>query len=343
MESFPTTESWTHTIHSYDSPQRDNCEKCRALAARKLLNEKMKEAWLDFSSHSTFHGFKMCIGDYPRWRKIVWTLIVIATIALFVEKFCESMFEFYKYPFNTVTILEYNRTLTFPAVTICNHNDVRLSVMNGSRPDDAFKLRMMYGREDERYKALKNNLTDKDMRILAEAAHRQDDLIYDCLWRNSVPCSHKNFTQFITADGDTCYTINGENQDPPFKVDKTGMKNGLRLTLHSQMYDYYHDVQHSGFSVILHDQSETPLRMEGFTAPPGRVTFVELKLTKVSSVMIAVQYEQVLVYILITNICIFNDIAFKGIRNALKHVTHGDKILLQALCKIQLIQTDKLP
>ena len=112
---------------------------------------------------------------------------------------------FFDYPFNTSIRREYVGEMQFPAVSFCNLNDMRLSVLDGTMVDKAIL--------DHRYTA---NVTSAEYRnVTRSATHRLDEMLVECIF-DGQPCSANNFTEFDWMQGDRCFTFNsgakGKNQ-----------------------------------------------------------------------------------------------------------------------------------
>jgi len=67
-------------------------------------------------------------------------------------------------------------------------------------------------------------------KTLKNAAHRLEEMIKECTWQDTIPCSWKNFTRFKTADGDLCYTFNSGKSGSKMTTSSVGAKTGLSNT-----------------------------------------------------------------------------------------------------------------
>lgn len=269
--------------NDYDKCQKDNdYEGCKKLLDKKKKKKKIQDLWENFLEGCTLHGFHYCFSGNPPLRRLVWIVLLLGAFSLFFEKCSESINSYFQYPFTTTTLLVYNDSLPFPAISLCNRNDARMSRINGTLMDRVFRARQgMKGSNPEDGK-LQVNITGAVMNsTLANAKHELQDMIKECSWQKDVPCSSANFTEFKTADGDFCYTFNSGQNGVKLRTSEVGAKNGLRLLIDIQHHEYYYDVKSAGFSVILHDQEETPVKLQGIYVPPGFATYLELKRQKV--------------------------------------------------------------
>jgi acid-sensing ion channel 1 len=271
--------------NDYDKCQKDNdYEGCRKLLDEKKKKRKIKDLWETFLGGCTLHGFHYCFSGNPPLRRLVWTILLLGAFSMFFEKCSESIKSYFEYPFTTTTLLAYNDSLQFPAVSLCNYNDARLSKMNGTLMNDIFVQSKLQGKN---VTILKEQLSgDLMAKTLKDAAHRLEDMIKECNWQESIPCSWRNFSLFKTADGDSCYTFNSGKGGNKLSTTRVGSKWGLSLLIDVQHVEYYYDVKNAGFTIILHDQEETPVKMQGISVAPGFATYMELKRREVRPIKI---------------------------------------------------------
>ena len=235
---------------------------------------------IGFWTLAPYTAFITALPEIHRLVGSYGTLLLLGAFALFFEKCTDSIISFFEYPFTTTTLIAYGNSLVFPAVSICNYNDARLSKMNGTLMDRVFVGEKIFGKN---LSHLENKITGEVMSETLElAAHRLDEMILECRWNDTPNCNHRNFTTFKNANGDVCYTFNSGKNVTPLETVITGDKRGLQIVIDTQHYEYYYDVQNAGFKVILHDQEETPVKMQGLAVSPGFTTYMELRKKKVS-------------------------------------------------------------
>ena len=188
-----------------------------------------------------------------------------------MQKLYESTTHFFSYPFSTTTTIKYEEEMLFPAVSLCNLNDMRMSVMNGTKLHKAIVNR--------------GNILALDGKeyteTLRKANHRLEDMLKVCNIEGK-PCYVKNFTQFNHNQGDRCFTFNsGHPGHKLIKVNNTGLKHSLEMVIDIEHHDYYPDTQHSGIHLILHGQDETPVKMQGIMLSTGFATYIKVTKRKV--------------------------------------------------------------
>jgi len=186
-------------------------------------------------------------------------------------KVYESTVNHFSYPFNTARMRQYVDEIEFPAVSFCNINDMRMSVLNGSKVDTA----ILTGQP--------GNVTAEEYRnVTRSAAHDVKDMLVDCQF-NGRKCNKNNFTEFNWKQGDRCFTFNsGKPGHPILRVKGTGIERSLSLTINVQHFDYYRDGMVAGIHLILHGQDETPVRIRGPMLSPGYTTYIQIEKKKVT-------------------------------------------------------------
>ena len=127
----------------------------------------------------------------------------------------------------------------FPAVTICNNNNILLSKLNTRDPELLYALYILSQPPSEDMRPV--NLT---LRQLSDRIGPDLDVSYkSCVLKShNVPCSHlfhSNFDHMVIK----CYTFDPNkfksNQYPGLaKVERQGMGSGLEIQLDCHMNDY---------------------------------------------------------------------------------------------------------
>lgn len=279
--NWPAVVDGSYPENDYEKCKKNNdYESCKKLLDNRKKSDKIHDLWVSFLDSCTLHGFHFCFSGNPPVRRLVWTLLLLGAFALFFEKCMTSINSFFEYPFTTTTVIVYESSMVFPAVSICNYNDARLSKMNGTLVDQLFVTRSITGGN---FSHIEEKITGEIMKeTLSQAAHRLDEMILECKWGKEERCDYRNFTEFNNAFGDVCFTFNsGKNGTHTLNTTNTGEQKGLRLLIDVQHNDYYYDVESAGFRVILHDQAETPVKMQGYAVSPGFSTYMELRKRKV--------------------------------------------------------------
>ncbi len=240
---------------------------------RKLRERKVKKHCLSMIKHSTFHGLPFCFKKDHPLRRVFWTLLLLICSGLLIQKMFESTQNYLNYPFSTTRSMRITSDLEFPAVSLCNLNDMRYSQMLGTKLHEIIKSQNFN---------ISGQLSGNEYKqTIRSANHKLENMLYDCRI-DGRKCSSKDFTPFYHKQGDKCYTFNsGKPGYELIKVNNVGPNHALQLTINIEFWDYYVDVLESGVKLILHGQEETPVTMEGIVVSPGFITYVELKKQKV--------------------------------------------------------------
>ena len=239
--------------------------------ADELRKQKIKEHLDDLIENSSLHGLSYIFDTRHSIRRIIWFFITVIAFCYSMHKVYQSTVNYFDYPFNTARMRRYVNELEFPAVSFCNLNDMRLSVMKGTMVDAAILDH-----------TLRETVTADEYRnVTRSAVHKLDEMLVECIF-DGQKCSHKNFTEFDWMQGDRCFTFNsGGRGHNVLSVHGTGVHRSLMLTINVQHYDYYRDRSVSGIHLILHGHDETPVRIRGPMIPPGFTTYIQVEKKKV--------------------------------------------------------------
>ncbi|XP_057315804.1 acid-sensing ion channel 1B-like [Hydractinia symbiolongicarpus] len=244
----------------------------REKTPKELRRAEIRDHVNDMISNSSFHGVSYIFDKKFPVRRTLWFLVTLAAFCYSIEKVYESTVEFLQYPFNTAYMKKYVDELDFPAVSFCNRNDMKLSVLNGTTLDKA----ILFGEE------LLDTVSDKEYEnITTSSQHDIKDMLLECNF-NGVECSPSNFTTFKWKQGDKCYTFNSAlSSSEVLRVTGPGVKKGLSFTVNIQHYDYYRDGREGGIHLILHGSQETPVKMTGQMISPGYTSYIQVEKKKI--------------------------------------------------------------
>ena len=169
----------------------------------------------------------------------------------------ERVMFFRSRPVNINVEINYNKTLKFPAVTICNQNAFKATKAAEfgfyELIEDAFSKSAMLSPEDfQRYNT--SNITIQD--VFVKLGHDRHDLFVSCRWRNTE-CGPEDFIPVLTDHG-LCYTFSPNSSG--MVISAPGIDSGLQLMLNIEQYEYMNGPHDSaGVKVLLHDPDQTPL------------------------------------------------------------------------------------
>ena len=121
------------------------------------------------------------------------------SVGLLLQKLHESTVKFFDHPFTTTTTISYIDEIDFPAISICNLNDFRMSKMHQT------KLHKLL---QEKGKSLVDKISGEEYAATIKGAnHNIHDMLFDCsiydkeITETSRKCNSKNFSVFYQTQG----------------------------------------------------------------------------------------------------------------------------------------------
>ncbi|XP_074662453.1 uncharacterized protein LOC141914994 [Tubulanus polymorphus] len=255
-------------------------------------NEKSSGIWTkvvsDFMQNSTIHGLNHIVENTPYVaRRCLWICIVICGFSLFCYQVTNSVLHFFDRPVSVNVKVNYNDTLRFPAVTICNHNDFRISKAADlgwyKKLVDTFVRHEDLAPNHKNGDGNRHSVDELDLSLremLLNSTHEKEDLIVKCRWAG-IECRSGDFTRVITDYG-VCFTFNHENDIHKW-VNQQGSSGGLRLTINIEQYEYTRGpTDGAGLKILLHSPGEFPLvKYLGQAIAPGSHTLVGITILEV--------------------------------------------------------------
>ncbi|XP_078381087.1 acid-sensing ion channel 1-like [Oculina patagonica] len=194
--------------------------------------------------------------------------------------------KYFSYSVTTKVSLEYEGTPEFPAVTVCNFNRFKRSVVIAKGYDELLSKfeKKSFGLQAENDTIdLSNYTADFNFTELnLIAGHQINDTLLGCVWSGQM-CDYRNFTPVLTDMG-LCHTFNsGKNGERILKVKQAGSTFGLTLSLNVQQKEYYGVMATSaGLKILIHHQDTPPMVSQlGFAVGPGTSTFAAIRKQRV--------------------------------------------------------------
>ena len=207
----------------------------------------------------------------------MWLVLTTACVFAVGYQIYERISFFRSWPVNVNVEINFNKTLKFPAVTICNQNSFRATKAAEfglyDLIEDVFSKSAVSPLEDvKRYNA--SNITMED--LFVKLGHDKHDLFISCRWKNTK-CTPHDFVPVLTDHG-LCYTFSPNSSE--MALSSPGIDSGLRLMLNIEQYEYMNGPHDSaGVKVLLHDPRQTPLVASlGQAVSTGFSTFAGINL-----------------------------------------------------------------
>ena len=186
----------------------------------------IKQKWRNFVENSTLHGMHCIISSQTTFRRIIWTLFLLFGVGYFSYQSSVLLKKYLSFPVTTKTTLEFEEEPEFPAVTICNFNMLRKSIVERNNFTEVTDLALMSKA------GITANDTDIDwnpykdldvFQIYRQGGHQIEDMIISCAWKGKR-CNYQNFTPILTSMG-LCHTFNsGEATITPRTFSNTTQK-----------------------------------------------------------------------------------------------------------------------
>ena len=249
------------------------------------LLKVVKKRCIEIIDDSTMHGLPNVFRSNHFIMKIFWLILFLLSLALAIYLVSVSVKTFLNFDVTVSIAYEQETPIDFPAVTFCNLNPFYqlraaafinsslslnnisyltslTSIANTTNALTLAKMAMYYIKAE----AVINQT------IMQQIGFSLTDMLFSCTFLG-MPCSTSDFTSFQSYEYGNCYTFNSGVNVSINKVSNAGPAHGLELELFagdpkSQQYVY-----RSGFYVVVHNQSITPLMdSEGVSVSSGMET-----------------------------------------------------------------------
>ncbi|XP_050391677.1 amiloride-sensitive sodium channel subunit alpha [Patella vulgata] len=224
-------------------------------------------------------------------QRLFWIFVVLIATGFSFYHLSRLCLFLNNWPVSTLTTKQYRRKQPFPAITVCNLNHLRRSVVahksiyaiigglkNAStkRPILGSKVvGKMLGRL-----GLQDVLIQMSTSSKALYSHHLDHMLMSCSFNNK-PCTTRNFTKFYDYQHGNCYTFKTRDY-----VRKIGPDQGLQLELNVQLEEYIGKFSQTvGFKVVIHEENSVPFLSEnGIIITPGTHSLIALEKSVTSRV-----------------------------------------------------------
>ena len=240
---------------------------------------------------TTTHGIVRVFTGKSKVRRLFWAAIFLTAAGVCLGNISNRITFLAGDPTST-TISQIGNPqdgITFPAVTVCNLNLIKRSVVESLVDENTthalIDLLLNPSTMCENY----TRLSDYLMRVIPSnlsyrhiqdvARHRAEDMFVRCTYAGEE-CSHTDFDEVLTRLG-YCYTFNSgrASNKPILKSRGTGTRYGLTLQMNVEQDDYLLPARFdAGVKVAIHPQDEPPEPDDiGIAVPPGRNMFIGMR------------------------------------------------------------------
>ncbi|XP_067667422.1 acid-sensing ion channel 2-like [Haliotis asinina] len=199
-------------------------------------------------------------------RRLFWFLVICGGLAFTAFNIMKQMQLFLSRPVNVHVDVKLGQTLPFPAVTVCNTNIAKRSVLD------------TYGLTEDLTDALSYDFQDDDSssevpsinvnKYYMEFGHNVYDSLLWCIW-GEEECWPENFTHSVTDSG-LCFTFNANGKT---FIRNSGRQYGLKLALWVGAEEFTRSRQNTegeGFMITIHSADIPPVIAEtGMAVSPG--------------------------------------------------------------------------
>lgn len=237
----------------------------------------------NFSQATTFHGCRYIFMQNTQiLRRVLWSIFLLCCISACLYQSALAVDQYIKYESINSLSTERHTSLDLPAVTICNVNQLRLSLVQNFSDEQAEALKHMIRHIFSPFKlnsssipvigkqlsSIPGNIRD----FLRSAITSQSDTFLQCEYLGILNCS--DYIHVIETDRGSCFSFNN-NLAPvgkPLQMRKNRPTLGYTLTLNADVDDYFAPVATSGvgFKVRVHEIGEDPLMSDyGTYLAPG--------------------------------------------------------------------------
>ncbi|XP_065885064.1 acid-sensing ion channel 1A-like isoform X2 [Dysidea avara] len=251
---------------------------------------KVWRALFIFFTNTSFHGLPhIASGKRSQTRITCWIIIFLLSLLIMLAAIYFVTVQYVEKKTILFSKQYSHRSLPFPAITICNSNMYRRSVVKDTDVDlnelvIAFNLISDDPWLNETLDA--DNYFDQYPGVFGmensslffnNSGHQLEDMLFSCRLDSQI-CNVSNFTQRSSINGN-CYTINSGENGPISTISRPGRRAGLSLVLNAEEYEYFLAESDSiGFNIFIHHPDHFSYfdAVGSFSIPTGQLTRVAL-------------------------------------------------------------------
>ncbi|XP_032238531.2 acid-sensing ion channel 2 isoform X2 [Nematostella vectensis] len=245
---------------------------------------KTRQLIKEFSGYTTLHGFHFLVDSYSVTRRVVWTCFIVISLGFLLYQLVNGIKNYNDRGIIMSRSVEEPNEVDFPAVTICNQNIMKKSLIIGT---DAQRYldEMNYIKADLGLVNSTNERLDAED-FVRKYGHTLGEMMYGCEFKDRR-CTAQDFIVSTSFMRGLCYTFNsGRDNSSVRRIATPGRLESLILRLNAQPEEYYgaYSYENVGFVLAVHDQAEPPdMELNAYDIPPGFTTNLRIRRFKGNS------------------------------------------------------------
>lgn len=261
---------------------------------RRLFNRDIRR-FHKYIQSTTTHGVVHIFFGKSRIRRLMWLVIFLSAIVGCLYNVIDRTKFLANGPTATSVSLLERDSLDFPAVTLCNLNLVKKSILDSPSvlgdPEELLEVLTLYAETSEqkcRNYSDRGATTHEKLTSLSDllwnGRHTAHETIARCRFMEQT-CDANDFTPSLTPKGGVCYTFNSGKGGQIRKSNGTGTRFSLTLVVNVEQSNYTASFnQDAGIKIAIHPQTEPPQPDElGIAVPPGRNAFISMRQTNIDN------------------------------------------------------------
>ncbi|XP_072167275.1 epithelial sodium channel subunit alpha-like [Diadema setosum] len=274
--------------------------------------DSLSETVTDFGNATTIHGLQYIVNGGHVLFRLCWILICVAFLTIFILQGSQIFRDFSKSPYSTKIDIVSQSRLVFPAVTVCNANQLRRSQIIDTRFEglievdgDAFSWYISNEVTDFEYESENwGTVTDENdwpgfyshsvaddfsdffdvvnptQQEIRDYGHQLQDFVIQCTFdQRQCNITHEFITWQNRYFGN-CFTFNSALAGVEARMTgKTGALHGLHLTLFVEQPEYLGILApQTGAKITVHDPAAMPFpEDESVDLPTGMATSIGVR------------------------------------------------------------------
>ena len=234
--------------------------------------------------NTTIHGLGHVVKAKSAPSRLFWVTVFVLTLGGCTFSVLDRIVTFAKRPTaTTIAVDSSQHNVSFPSVTICNLNSVRLSYA----VEHNLSFLLSYIQNPFVYNSttcnilLENTTFDKPLRdVYYEGrTHKEDFILYCAFFGSDLSLLNCKESLAVTlTDLGYCYTFNGLTNASELSVPGAGARYGLHLLLNINQSEYLPSFGEAGVKVAIHPRGVPPQPYsKGIAIPAGRSGFISLR------------------------------------------------------------------